>query len=636
MGQFKITENLGGGKYRGQYLQDVQLAKGLLQEFEAKKPEIEQSILDKQAEIADKQTEIDAIVFPIEDDFEDKIEYLKAIDSLIIEKRKLIDERTVLEKDLAFLEIQLISVEKQINLLNDAINEKNDITIYCVDYKIDLEIDEIVPTLELNDEFNELNEYPLIYPYRFRARQNDIDFIQSVIDEFQLHIDYLNDWITALNDRLQELEQEQIDKQTEVTNQTNFLATIPRDNDAKIEEETAKLNELIQQLNDIINEINTKIYSSEVLLRQRKDIQNHIDNLTNEKTAFTTSANLTPPRNIYNQSTEVVPVIDSSVMLSNPAASCLDYTYLWNLICLSAWQKWRPEYRRGKITAIDYETGLCNVRLDYEIKDVSSIPITGDDAIHDNGGSEQIAINEKDFFENVLIQYGHQYGFYTFKVDDLVVLNFRQSTTKPAVIGWQKEPKQTKDFLVADVDINIDLDYWFEIPGWPGLNELYTWTVFFNVLDENKTLFDIFKNCNEYDYHVNSNPPVKLNPFSEYQIYADVWDDPTLRIRVQINYFWFETEDTDFSSNTHFQKPPYLSINVFRTPLGLPIPAPEFFDLKITDKNNETILDIHCQLEHYRLLEAKSVVVTDNLKGAGLLAPVVGFEGEFFSLVYPE
>jgi hypothetical protein len=96
----------------------------------------------------------------------------------------------------------------------------------------------------------------------------------------------------------------------------------------------------------------------------------------------------------------------------------------WNAAVLPGWQKWKPTYRRGTITAIDYDADTASVTL---FEDVSS--------------ARNLPINQSSNLTAVPVDY-MQCDAEAFAVGDVVVVKFTgQDWANPKVIGFCDNPK---------------------------------------------------------------------------------------------------------------------------------------------------------------------------------------------------
>lgn len=96
----------------------------------------------------------------------------------------------------------------------------------------------------------------------------------------------------------------------------------------------------------------------------------------------------------------------------------------YNLAMLPGWQKWKPTYRLGAITAIDKAAHTCSVTLDAAASSAQSLDI--------NQGVNLTAVP--------IVYMTCNSG--AFSVGDRVVVQFQsQDFTKPRVIGFESNPK---------------------------------------------------------------------------------------------------------------------------------------------------------------------------------------------------
>ena len=96
----------------------------------------------------------------------------------------------------------------------------------------------------------------------------------------------------------------------------------------------------------------------------------------------------------------------------------------WNAAVLPGWQKWKPTYRRGTITALDVELDTASVTL---FDDVSS--------------AQNLGINQQGTLTNVPVQYMTCHAD-AFEVGDVCVVKFTgQDQSQPKVVGFVDHPK---------------------------------------------------------------------------------------------------------------------------------------------------------------------------------------------------
>ena len=116
----------------------------------------------------------------------------------------------------------------------------------------------------------------------------------------------------------------------------------------------------------------------------------------------------------------------------------------FNAAILPGWQKWKPTYRRGTLTAINGAADTANVTLD---DDVSS--------------AQGLSINQTPTLANVPVKY-MTCNSNVFAVGDRVVIKFKaQDWAQPEVVGFESHPKGcglvlsglVRDPLVVDLPI---------------------------------------------------------------------------------------------------------------------------------------------------------------------------------------
>lgn len=100
----------------------------------------------------------------------------------------------------------------------------------------------------------------------------------------------------------------------------------------------------------------------------------------------------------------------------------------WNWAMRPGWQKWRPNYRYGTISNIDYDNDTCDVALDACYAT-------------DTPDGEQLDINQTASLKGVGIQY-MDCNAGAFEDGDKVLVEFEDHDwSKPRVIGFKEEPK---------------------------------------------------------------------------------------------------------------------------------------------------------------------------------------------------
>lgn len=116
----------------------------------------------------------------------------------------------------------------------------------------------------------------------------------------------------------------------------------------------------------------------------------------------------------------------------------------WNAAVLPGWQKFKPDYRVGIISEIDYNNDTCKVTLDRAISSAQSL-----------------LVNQATVLENVPIEY-MTCNAVAFKDGDDVVVQFEnRDWTRPKVIGFEHDPQPC-----------CRLAWLFTVPGLLGSNYL--------------------------------------------------------------------------------------------------------------------------------------------------------------------
>jgi hypothetical protein len=96
----------------------------------------------------------------------------------------------------------------------------------------------------------------------------------------------------------------------------------------------------------------------------------------------------------------------------------------YNFAMFPGWQKWKPTYRYGTITAIDYDADTATVLLDVVYSSAKNIPI-----------------NQAPTLTGVPVEY-MECNAGAFSVGDKVLVKFTdQDWTKPKVVGFKVNPK---------------------------------------------------------------------------------------------------------------------------------------------------------------------------------------------------
>jgi len=101
----------------------------------------------------------------------------------------------------------------------------------------------------------------------------------------------------------------------------------------------------------------------------------------------------------------------------------------WNWALRAGWQKWRPNYRYGTITEIDYEADTCSVDLD------------DCDATDKDEDDRDMDVNQTASLSDVPVEY-MDCDAAAFVVDDVVVVKFDNNDwNTPKVIGFKESPR---------------------------------------------------------------------------------------------------------------------------------------------------------------------------------------------------
>ena len=110
----------------------------------------------------------------------------------------------------------------------------------------------------------------------------------------------------------------------------------------------------------------------------------------------------------------------------------------WNWAMRAGWQKWRPNYRYGTITAIDAEADTCDVTLDECLST-------------DTPDGESMDLNQIGSLSDVDIEY-MSCNAGAFAVGDEVVVKFEGfDWASPKVIGFKEEPKRCFGYMVVEI-----------------------------------------------------------------------------------------------------------------------------------------------------------------------------------------
>lgn len=126
---------------------------------------------------------------------------------------------------------------------------------------------------------------------------------------------------------------------------------------------------------------------------------------------------------------------------------------IWNLAVLPGWQKWKPTYRYGIITAL-------------EVSEIEGGTDTCDLTLEESKSTQQdLDVNQATTLSNVPIDYMDCNGA-GFEVGDVATVKFtNQDWSSPVVIGYKKEPKYCHPIVMISVTLRrLKIDqYWY--PG---------------------------------------------------------------------------------------------------------------------------------------------------------------------------
>ena len=117
-----------------------------------------------------------------------------------------------------------------------------------------------------------------------------------------------------------------------------------------------------------------------------------------------------------------VPAADDGVMVAREMQS--PEQVFWNAAVLPGWQKWKPTYRTGTITALDYEADTASVTLDAA-----------------TSSALDLEIDKRKNLKDVPVKY-MDCNAGAFEEDDHVVVMFEgQNQAAPQVIGFVENPR---------------------------------------------------------------------------------------------------------------------------------------------------------------------------------------------------
>ena len=127
----------------------------------------------------------------------------------------------------------------------------------------------------------------------------------------------------------------------------------------------------------------------------------------------------------------------------------------YNMAMLPGWQKFKPTYRFGVITAINHTTDICDLTLEASVSSVRSLNVNQSNSLSD------VTIEYMDGAEDV------------FEVDDEVLVKFHgQDWDNPRVIGFKHDPKSVSCWEPFQYDMQANhtwlFSYGFDPPDVPA------------------------------------------------------------------------------------------------------------------------------------------------------------------------
>lgn len=393
-----------------------------------------------QSELTSLQSEADALQSEL-NSLQKELDGIPTIDQLQSQETILKDALSVLEDEKTNLEAQLLilqsekdSIEADIVAIEELIGI---IELENSNYKIDLDT--------LNDQKEaieeEINNYELInYEYQISLLNTQKSILETARDNTQNNIDNINA-IKSVDDGLLDYKNEQRDnKELELNSVNSDIDT----NAGLIDSKRAK----IETDNSLLDQKNKDFWGQDVKRKvleiHKLSYQKRLDQLLavpKDKTISAWCADFTetlagevalievpgesryfniypgynPEEARYNQARDgqLVPI------LAQTAAQVF-----YNLAMLPGWQKWRPTYRYGTITAIDVDNDTANVTLDNTLSTQLNINI-----------------NQASSLENVPVVY-MECNAKAFDIGDEVLVRFeKQDFKKPEIIGFKEYPK---------------------------------------------------------------------------------------------------------------------------------------------------------------------------------------------------
>lgn len=138
-----------------------------------------------------------------------------------------------------------------------------------------------------------------------------------------------------------------------------------------------------------------------------------------------------------------------------PALSGTPAGVFYNLAMLPGTQKWRPTYRVGTISDLDYDAGTCSLTLDAA-----------------TSSQQGLNINAQTGFADVPVQY-MDCSTQPFEPGDRVLVLFAHDPETPIVVGFESHPQPCCDSCVARTEFTVTLTAGGGDIPMPGPDEVF-------------------------------------------------------------------------------------------------------------------------------------------------------------------
>jgi hypothetical protein len=271
-------------------------------------------------------------------------------------------------------------------------------------------------SVDINDE----NELILIAPHTYEPIEKDVSDKETYISIKIAAKDKLDEDDNKLFNEITDRGNKVDAKYIEINGLSLQIAAI--DVSSNPEEQTQRrknLQEKIDKLRDEIHDLNREI----IKLKREKNLnRSKADKLAklilrlNEE-LVNLNATISSPERIFK------PKVTDRTPRFQPTQSSSPEAVFFNKSLLPGFQKWKPSFRLGVITAI-YDNDLCDVTLE----DATS-------------SQQDLNINQHKLLTNVRIKYG-SCNSGAFAVNDRVVVEFSErEQDRPTVIGFEDNPK---------------------------------------------------------------------------------------------------------------------------------------------------------------------------------------------------